>query len=573
MFVYNRPSHTLQTLQALAQNELAKDSLLYIYADGPKENADENDLRQILETRQCIRQEKWCKDLVIIESEKNKGLATSIIEGVTEVVNKHGKIIVLEDDIVTSRGFLKFMNDALDVYVNEEKVWHVSGYWYPVKGSYRLPKTFFFNAATCWGWATWERAWANLIIDPKEIQKKVLERKNGLYHFDLENGYPFSNQLQMNINGAINTWAVKWYGTMFINNAFSLHPNQSLTNNIGFDASGSNCEESSQFTWKKLAKSVIVEHIPLVESTLSRKLLKPFFNPLLDSKDRMFSLFSRLKNKAYRLSRKLHIKLHLKNPKQTKDEFEYLRTALRFKPQEVALLGNTFQVADGMSFYYSYKEIFEEEIYKFQANSKSPLIIDCGCNYGTSILYFKHLYPDAEVIGFEPDPIIFKYAKANVTRYGLKKVTLENKGLWKEENTLRFASEGADGGRLSFEEVNKPSKIVMVETVLLSRYLENKQIDFLKIDIEGAEVDVLLESEKHLNNVSNIFVEYHSFAGHGQRLDILLSLLTRNGFRYQIERVGKTRYPFLHKTAESIMDLQLNIFAFREQLESKAIVE
>lgn len=279
LFVYNRPEHTLRTLEALARNDLAEDSTLYIYADGPKEGESMELNQPISDTREYARRTQWCKNVIIVEKESNDGLANSIINGVSEVVNRHGKVIVLEDDIVTSPGFLQYMNDALDMYADKEKVWHVSGYWYPVKGSNNLPKTFFFNAATCWGWGTWKEAWSNLITDPVELKKKVLEREDGLYHFNIEGGYSFFDQLQMNIDNVLNTWAVKWYGTIFINRAFSLHPNHSLTNNIGFDGSGINCEVSSVFTWKKLAERIKIEKNDLVESQQSRFLFSHFFNP------------------------------------------------------------------------------------------------------------------------------------------------------------------------------------------------------------------------------------------------------------------------------------------------------
>ena len=122
LFVYNRPWHTEQTLRALMANELAAKSELYIYADGPKPNATDEQLQKIHEVRQLIRQEQWCDKVHIVESEKNKGLADSIIGGVTEIVNKYGKIIVLEDDIVPTTGFLQYMNDALEMYKDDEQV-------------------------------------------------------------------------------------------------------------------------------------------------------------------------------------------------------------------------------------------------------------------------------------------------------------------------------------------------------------------------------------------------------------------------------------------------------------------
>lgn len=143
LFTYNRPHHTQKTLQALMQNELADKSVLYIYCDGAKEHATETDKTNITEVRKVVRSKQWCKEVHIIEAEKNKGLAKSIISAVTEIVGKYGKIIVLEDDIITSKGFLRYMNDALSIYQTQDKVMHVSAYMYPHKE--RLPETFFFE--------------------------------------------------------------------------------------------------------------------------------------------------------------------------------------------------------------------------------------------------------------------------------------------------------------------------------------------------------------------------------------------------------------------------------------------
>ena len=141
LFVYDRPWHTNQMLDSLAANKLADQSVLYIYSDGPKENSTIEQLKRINDVRELIRERKWCKEVNIVESKKNKGLANSIVDGVTEIVNRYGKIIVLEDDLVLSKGFLKYMNDSLSFYQNNNEVMHISGYMEPVNSN--LPETFF----------------------------------------------------------------------------------------------------------------------------------------------------------------------------------------------------------------------------------------------------------------------------------------------------------------------------------------------------------------------------------------------------------------------------------------------
>lgn len=268
IFVYNRPWHTQQTLESLFENDLANQSTLYIYADGPKINTSEEALQKIKEVRNIIREKKWCKEVIIIESDKNKGLENSIVEGITDIVNKYGKIIVLEDDMLTSKGFLRYMNDALNLYENEERVMHISGYMFPVKS--KLPETFFYNATSCWGWATWKRAWKYFNPDAKQLFDQLKNSKL-IKKFNVEGSYDYYLQLKYNAEGKIKTWAIKWYATIFLKKGFCLHPNKSLVNNIGFDNTGDHCGITDKFKWEMLADSIIVEPIEIKESIKARK--------------------------------------------------------------------------------------------------------------------------------------------------------------------------------------------------------------------------------------------------------------------------------------------------------------
>ncbi|MGM1056424.1 MAG: TylF/MycF/NovP-related O-methyltransferase [Bacteroidota bacterium] len=281
LFVYNRPWHTEQTLEALMENELADQSTLYIYSDGPKKNASKEDLKKIKEVRAVIREKKWCSEVNIIESKNNKGLADSIVEGVTHLVKKYGKIIVLEDDLLLSKGFLRYMNDALNLYENEEKVMHISGYMFPIKE--KLPETFFYNAATCWGWATWERAWESFNPNASELYLKLLNTNN-LDKFDYKGNFGFLKQLIDNKNGKLKTWAIKWHTSLFLKNGLCLHPNHSLVNNIGHDGTGDNCGKSEKFKWSVLAKNINVTQIKLNEATEAYKAMVKYNAPNAISK-------------------------------------------------------------------------------------------------------------------------------------------------------------------------------------------------------------------------------------------------------------------------------------------------
>ena len=275
LFVYNRPQHTKMTLEALAKNDLASGSILYIYADGPKQHATNDQLSKIEETRNVIKNATGFSEVIITEAETNNGLANSIVKGVTEVVNKHGKIIVLEDDLITSKGFLKYMNDALDIYENESKVMHVSGYVYPAKLSDDTEQTFFANILSCWGWATWARAWKHYEHNP-DVHISHFNTPEAIKKFNIEGHADYYHQLVLNQEGKLYTWAVKWYASWLFNDGYSLFPYKSLTKNIGFDNSGTNSKGDSQFN-PRLTDYVVVEKKNIQENLYNRRAIDSFY--------------------------------------------------------------------------------------------------------------------------------------------------------------------------------------------------------------------------------------------------------------------------------------------------------
>ena len=285
LFVYNRPWHTEKTLEALMANKLSNESVLYIYADGPKLNASFDDVNQINKVREIIRQEKWCKEVTIMERKENIGLAQNIITGVTEIIKKHGNAIVLEDDIVTSAGFLKYMNDSLAFYKNNEKVMHISGYMYPHKE--QLPETFFFNVPLCWGWATWERAWNSFNPDAKYLWDEI-HKKNIVLKLDKFGSKFLSSQLAHNVSGAINTWFIKWHASVLLKEGFTLYPSISLVDNIGFDRSGVHNGENKNFKNILLSNTIEIENIQLTEDSNAEIIIKNFYKNYVNKKKYSF---------------------------------------------------------------------------------------------------------------------------------------------------------------------------------------------------------------------------------------------------------------------------------------------
>lgn len=240
LFVYNRPIHTKQTVLALAKNYRAIDSELIVYSDGPK---TDRDIPAVEAVRSVVGGIKGFKSLRVICRRNNLGLAKSIVDGVTCAVANYGRVIVLEDDILTHPSFLSFMNDGLSKYEGVSKVASISGYSYPVSG---LPENFFLRQGSSWGWGTWEDSWSAYNADG-EFLLRELNEKNLPNKFDFEGAYPFYDMLRKQVEGANDSWAIRWYASNILLERLHLFPGQSLTCNAGFDGSGTHCDADRFF--------------------------------------------------------------------------------------------------------------------------------------------------------------------------------------------------------------------------------------------------------------------------------------------------------------------------------------
>ncbi len=274
LFVYNRPDHTAKTIHALQQNSFASDSELFIYADAAKNDSDK---KQVDEVRELLSNVSGFKKVTVIKQEKNIGLANSIIAGVTEIVNKYGKIIVLEDDLITSPYFLTFMNDGLDFYSNIKDVWHVSGWNYPIETD-ELGDTFLWRAMNCWGWATWSDRWQHF----EKNTDKLIDSFNGekIKAFNIDGIADFWRQVLLNKKGRINTWAIYWYASIFANGGLCVNPSQSFVTNIGVDGSGTNCGKINIFPSTLSCKKNITFEADIKENALALFRIQSFYNTM-----------------------------------------------------------------------------------------------------------------------------------------------------------------------------------------------------------------------------------------------------------------------------------------------------
>jgi hypothetical protein len=234
LFTYNRPAHTSQTLEALLNNKLSKDSELFIFSDGYKNESDKANVQEVRKLIHSIDGFNSFKKINIIENKQNVGLAKNIIAGVTQIVNEYGKVIVLEDDLLTSPWFLTFMNEALDKFESDERIGHIHGFCYPIDN---LPDAFLIKWVGSWGWATWKRSWQLFNADGNMLLKEIQER-NLSREFDFNGNYPYTKMLQRQVNGVNDSWAIRWNATLFLNNLLSVNAGKSLVQNIGFDGTG-----------------------------------------------------------------------------------------------------------------------------------------------------------------------------------------------------------------------------------------------------------------------------------------------------------------------------------------------
>mgnify|MGYP000904813348 CR=1 FL=1 len=272
LFAYARPEHTRRTLEALAANALADQSDLIVYADAAR---GERNAEAVCAVRELIRSASGFRSVTLVKRDMNFGLARNIIEGVSEVLHQHDRVIVLEDDMVTSPFFLTYMNDALKRYANDDRIISIHGYVYPVAAA--LPEAFFLPGADCWGWATWRRGWACFNPDGVQLLRELKQRKLERT-FDYEGSYPYTKMLEAQIAGTNDSWAIRWYASAFLLGKLTLYPGRSLVHNIGNDATGTHCDQSSEMDTLLSDRPIRLDGVAVESSTLARGEFARFFS-------------------------------------------------------------------------------------------------------------------------------------------------------------------------------------------------------------------------------------------------------------------------------------------------------
>jgi len=275
LFVYNRPRHTAATLVALGANAMAAESDLFVFCDGPKSDAD---ALAVAAVRDLVGATAGFRSIQVFEAERNAGLAASIIAGVTRVISEHGRVIVLEDDIVTSPHFLRYMNAALDRYGNDGRVFSVSGY-NPPPNMMRFPRSYahdvYFNPrSSSWGWATWRDRWKKADWDVAPYESFI--RDPAARRAFNAGGADLSDTLIAQREGRVDSWAVRWAFTHFTHHALAVYPVRSYVDNIGHDGSGTHCRPNFA-----------------LRNDLSRALLNVEFPPKAEVDEEVMRVFRR----------------------------------------------------------------------------------------------------------------------------------------------------------------------------------------------------------------------------------------------------------------------------------------
>ena len=291
IFTYNRLDHLDTLIRSLKKNVLFAESKVLVYSDGPKNEIDEDKIKKI---RIYLKKNLISNNSEIVERTINLGLSKNVIGGITQAFKTYDQLIILEDDLEVSPFFLNYMNDALNLYASSENVASISGYMYPIDAKNFSNDYFFLKLVESWGWGTWKRAWNNFETDSVKLKNEIDERKL-VNEFNFSSGISYYKMLNDNIDGANDSWAVRWYASTFLKNMNTLFPSKSFVKNIGIDNSGENCNYTTvydshiNFEYKPLKK------IDSLELAADRHAVKSFFQKV-KYKRYIETIISKIKN-------------------------------------------------------------------------------------------------------------------------------------------------------------------------------------------------------------------------------------------------------------------------------------
>lgn len=302
LFTYNRPEHTKKTIEALKRNLLSKHSELFVFSDNHKQNATIEEVRLVNQVREYIRTIDGFKSIHISEALNNNGLANSVINGVTKVINQYGKVIVLEDDLIISEFFLNYMNECLEVFAENKNIWSISGYTPPIKFKNYNEDLYIVKRGCSWGWGTWKDRWESIYWED-EFYNNLLNNKKLKKQFN-NTGYDMTYMLELQKEGKIDSWAIRWCYNQFVQSKYTVYPRRSFVRNIGTDNSGTHSSNSERFNVDMIQHNDIIinKHIEYDSKTVKsfRKFYSPIIKIVISKYARKIGAYQFLRRKIYK---------------------------------------------------------------------------------------------------------------------------------------------------------------------------------------------------------------------------------------------------------------------------------
>ena len=291
IFAFNRPKHLFECLSSLESCTGFQNYVGTIFIDGARNETERSLVEECYEVAEKFAQRHHFK---VVKRESNLGLANSIRSGIDQIFQSSNSIIVIEDDLVLHSGFLQFVSSGLAKYADEKQVSSISGYQYPIQRT--QGSAVFLLGADCWGWGTWSDRWNDTNFHAASLIQELRE-ENLVHQFNLDGTNNYAGMLEQLINGDIDSWAILWHASMYLQNRLTLYPPTSFVSNEGGDGSGTHFGVNSLYSQELKVTETITFPDNIAESKSFREDLINFY---IDSRVK-FSLFSRVKNKIIRI--------------------------------------------------------------------------------------------------------------------------------------------------------------------------------------------------------------------------------------------------------------------------------
>lgn len=296
VFVYNRPDKTRTLFESLGRNTLASVSEIYIFSDAARNEGSEERVREVRDYIDSIPRTGWFKNVNVLKAEVNRGLADSVIKGVTDLIYKYGRIIVLEDDLIVSPNFLTYMNECLDFYYDDNRIWSIDGYSHNPSIPIGYDNDVYLTCrASSWGWGTWKNRWDLVDWDVKDYNRFRFNPVANI-HFS-KGGNDLPSMLRAQMKGKIDSWAVRWCYTQSKNSMFSVVPIRTLVSNSGLDGSGTNCNDVGEGSIEVSDIDKSLRQWKCSGISVNRQLTRDFYNK------HHLSIYIRLRDKIRELTR------------------------------------------------------------------------------------------------------------------------------------------------------------------------------------------------------------------------------------------------------------------------------